>query len=238
VATTCLVLWDIDHTLLTIKDVSRDLYAAAFRPVTGRDLQQMPSLAGRTDHMLITTVLAAHGIEATPPTLRAFYPALVAAAQQRRDQMKTHGRALPGAHAALDALARTPAVVQSVVTGNLRPIAELKLTLFGLHSHIDFEAGGYGSDDSDRAVLVRRALRRAASRYRASFSPTQAVVIGDTTHDIAGALANGLPAVGVASGDTSAEDLAAAGAKVVLPSLADTQAVLRAVLGQLETTSA
>lgn len=78
---------------------------------------------------------------------------LVFAAQERRAEMEANGRALPGATAAVDALAEVTSVVQSVVTGNLRQIAELKLSLFGLDRHIDFGVGGYGSDDSDRATL-------------------------------------------------------------------------------------
>lgn len=60
-----LILWDIDRTLLTIEGVGRDLYAAAFREVTGRELEQMPPMGGKTEHELITTVLAAHGVEGT-----------------------------------------------------------------------------------------------------------------------------------------------------------------------------
>jgi phosphoglycolate phosphatase-like HAD superfamily hydrolase len=225
-----LVLWDIDRTLLTIEGVSLGLYASAFHEVVGRELEQMPPMSGKTDHDLITSVLTVHGVEVTDQRLSDFSMALVSAAEERREEMRVNGRALPGAAAALDALAGVAGVVQSVVTGNLRSIAELKLSLFGLDGHIDFEVGGYGSDNSDRAVLVQRALERASSRYGTGL-PRQAVVIGDTIHDIEGALANGLAAVGVASGGTSADELAAAGAKAVLPSLSDTDAVVRAVLG-------
>jgi phosphoglycolate phosphatase-like HAD superfamily hydrolase len=62
------------------------------------------------------------------------------------------------------------------------------------------------------------------------------VVIGDTTHDIAGARDNGLAAVGVASGGTPAEVLATAGADAILPTLADTAAVVRVILSQVRPT--
>lgn len=231
-----LILWDIDRTLLTIEGVSRDLYAAAFREVAGRELEQMPPMGGKTDHDLISSVLATHGIEVTDRRRNEFSEALASAAQERQAEMRASGHALPGAAAALDALAAVADVVQSVVTGNLRPIAELKLSLFGLDRHIDFEVGGYGSDDHDRATLVRLACERAEQKYGTTFAPRQAVVIGDTTYDIAGALDNGLAAVGVASGAVPAAELEAAGAAVVLLSLADTEAVVQAVLGQVPTT--
>jgi phosphoglycolate phosphatase-like HAD superfamily hydrolase len=57
------------------------------------------------------------------------------------------------------------------------------------------------------------------------------VVVGDTALDVAGALVNGVTAVGVATGGTSAADLKAAGAHHVLDSLADTEQVLRLLTG-------
>ena len=57
------------------------------------------------------------------------------------------------------------------------------------------------------------------------------MLIGDTPLDVGAALATGARAVGVATGPFTAEDLAAAGAHTVLPDLADTPAVLSAILG-------
>lgn len=54
--------------------------------------------------------------------------------------------------------------------------------------------------------------------------------MGDTEHDLVGALENGAVAVGVATGETSAAELDAAAATLVLDDLADTDAVVRAVL--------
>jgi phosphoglycolate phosphatase-like HAD superfamily hydrolase len=235
---TALILWDVDRTLLTIEGVSQDIYATAFRQVTGSGMERMPPMGGRTDHDLITSVLTAHGLEVTDQRHNDFRRALATTAHGYREEMRAKGRALPGAAEALDALASEAGVVQSVVTGNIRPIAELKLSLFGLDRHIHFDVGGYGSDDSDRATLVRLACERAERKYGTAFADGRAVVVGDTTYDVAGALGNGLAAVGVASGDVSTEELEAAGATVVLPSLADTEAVVRAVLWLLRTTGA
>jgi phosphoglycolate phosphatase len=44
-----LVLWDIDHTLVAITGVSRDIYATAFQRVIGRSLAHLAYMAGRTD---------------------------------------------------------------------------------------------------------------------------------------------------------------------------------------------
>jgi phosphoglycolate phosphatase-like HAD superfamily hydrolase len=122
---------------------------------------------------------------------------------------------------------------QSVLTGNIRSVAEVKLAALGLREWLDLCIGAYGDDHEDRTELVEVARRRAAAvhgRSAAAFDGTATVVIGDTPLDIAAALAAGARAVGVATGSYSARDLATAGADAVLPDLTDTAAVLRALL--------
>jgi phosphoglycolate phosphatase-like HAD superfamily hydrolase len=125
-------------------------------------------------------------------------------------------------------------VHQSVLTGSIRPVAEVKLAALGLRDGLDLCIGAYGDDHEDRTELVHVARRRAAGVHgqsAAEFTGTSTVVIGDTPLDVSAALAAGARAVGVASGLYSAADLRAAGAQTVLPDLTDTTAVLRALLG-------
>ena len=136
---------------------------------------------------------------------------------------------------AAPSLAAPPLAVihQSVLTGNIRSVAEVKLAALGLREWLDLCIGAYGDDHEDRTELVHVARRRAAAvhcRSAAEFGGTATVVIGDTPLDIAAALAAGARAVGVATGSYSADDLAMAGADAVLPDLTDTAAVLRALL--------
>jgi phosphoglycolate phosphatase-like HAD superfamily hydrolase len=124
-------------------------------------------------------------------------------------------------------------IYQSVLTGNIRSVAEVKLAALGLREWLDLCIGAYGDDHEDRTELVAVARRRAAAvhgRSAAAFDGTATVVIGDTPLDIAAALAAGARAVGVATGSYTADDLAMAGADAVLPDLTDTAAVLRALL--------
>jgi len=125
-------------------------------------------------------------------------------------------------------------VYQSVLTGNIRAVAEVKLAALGLRDRLDLCIGAYGDDHEDRTELVQVARRRAAGvhgRSGAAFAGTATVVIGDTPLDIAAALAAGARAIGVATGSYAAADLTAAGAHAVLPSLADTALVLDAIFG-------
>jgi len=225
-----LVLWDIDKTLVDLGGVSRQIYAAAFETVTGFALRHMPNISGKTDHDLILTSLAAHGVPEPEKHLDEFYSALSGATQTHRAEIETLGHRLPGAYEAVSRLAAVPGLVQSVVTGNIRPAAHLKLAAFDLAGAIDLDIGGYGSDGSDRARLVRLALDRARRKYAENWPPARVFVIGDTPHDVAGAKANGVRAFGVATGRSTAGELRLAGADAVLESLEDTEELLRLLL--------
>jgi hypothetical protein len=126
-------------------------------------------------------------------------------------------------------------VVQSVLTGNVRQVAEMKLSMAGLAGHLDLGIGAYGEAHEVRAELVHLARANAARRYGTGFPGEQTVLVGDTELDVAAALATGARAVGVATGGTTADKLAAAGAHAVLASLADTAATLAAVLDDSST---
>ena len=229
-----LILWDIDHTLVRIAGVSREIYAEAFRLVTGQPLRELADMAGRTERAIIVDTLRLNGIADPESRVDAFLPALGDAASKLRNRMREAGERLPGAQQAIAALVGV-VTAQSVVTGNARAIAMTKLEALDLAEHIDFEIGGYGEDGADRAVLVRLAIQRAERKYGVRFDARRVVVIGDTPRDIKGAHDNGAVAVGVATGGSSAEELTAAGADVVLADLTKLDALRHAVTGYIQT---
>ncbi|WP_404952600.1 haloacid dehalogenase-like hydrolase [Streptomyces sp. ARC12] len=100
--------------------------------------------------------------------------------RQRAHDLRERGHALPGAAAALAALADMDGIVQSVVTGNIRPVAEVKLQVFGLDTHIRFPYGGYGEDHDDRAELVRTAIARTRAASGTDVALNDVLLIGDT----------------------------------------------------------
>jgi phosphoglycolate phosphatase len=226
-----LVLWDIDHTLIDVGPATRDAYARAFRAVAGRPLEHPWSFDGRTELAAAAGELRAHGIEPDGATLGAFLDRLAAEFEDAADDLATGGTVLPGAVEALRALAERPGVYQSVLTGNLYPVAALKLARFGLAGYLDLRMGAYGGDAYERTDLPAHAFARARRRVGLDVDGAQAVIIGDTPRDVATARAAGARAVAVATGSTSLDDLAGAGADVLLPDLRDTAAVVRAVTG-------
>jgi len=271
-----LVLWDIDFTLVNAGGVGTRLYRMVFRDMFGTELPSAADMAGRTDRAIVLDTLARAGIPEPRKHLDQFLAKLAALAPTGHELAVQHSRALPGAAAALDALAafapgpdgagrnaagrdapgrdgagragtghRGPApgrdgagdsaadvrVVQSVLTGNVRRMAEIKLSAVGLDANLDLETGAYGDSHEIRSELVHLARGNAARKYGRGFAGTATVLVGDTPLDVAAARVTGARAVAVATGGTSAEKLAESGADVVLPDLTDTPAVLRAILG-------
>jgi phosphoglycolate phosphatase len=135
---------------------------------------------------------------------------------------------MPGVRAVLDRLGSNPGVVQTLVTGNVPEVAAAKVAAFGLSDAFDAEVGGYGTDDSLRATLVRRCRERAEAKYGETFQP---VVIGDTVHDVTAALANDAVAVAVATGATTVAELTDAGAHTVLEDLSDVDRAVSVLAG-------
>jgi len=216
-----LVLWDIDHTLIRAGDFHTHLYRHAFEQTVGRPPLTLINMSGRTDRESITITLRRNGVDPTLECLEAFAAALVDAIDAQHDLLMQMGQQTDGAEAALLALAADPTLTQTVVTGNLKPLAIAKLSAFELASHLDFDIGGYGWDSLHRGDLVRAARQRAADKHHTDYPPSATIVIGDTPKDVQAAHTGGATIIAVATGKSSPEELREAGAERVLPDLTD-----------------
>ena len=85
-----------------------------------------------------------------------------------------------------------------MLTGNLRAAAEAKLVPFDLWDFFSF--GAFADDAIERTDLGPIALRRASEYAGCVFAPEEAIVIGDTPHDIACARSFGARCLAVATG--------------------------------------
>src|SRR5262245_35131459 len=179
-----LVLWDIDHTLTENHGVNKKIYALAFEMLTGRRAEHPARTDGRTEPEIMRNMLLAHEIEPTPDYLSRVPTVLESATSLKAKELRDRGHELPGARSTLSALQSSPGIIQSVLTGNIKPNAVVKLSTFNLHGFIDFEVGGYGSDDDVRANLVSFAQERATDKYGVRFDKTNTVLIGDTPRDV------------------------------------------------------
>jgi phosphoglycolate phosphatase len=237
-------LWNIDLTLVDVTRVSRDACADAFQRVTGRPLVALPQLAGKTDSEIFFEALALN--DAPPATtvtngsanagpaadlelLDRYRDQLTAAFAARREQLTARGRALPGAVAAVTTVSQLPGVVQTVLTGTIRPNAAVKLGAFGIGQFFDLDLGGYGSEIYPMGAQVLRIRGQAAEKYRTDFGAGNTVYLADSGRDVEAARLGGVRSIAVASGRSTAGELRAAGADLVLADLTDTAEVVRAV---------
>jgi phosphoglycolate phosphatase-like HAD superfamily hydrolase len=204
-----LLLFDIDGTLLLrASDAHRDAVHEALRAVYGiRDPIAAPvEAAGRTDGEIAREICLLSGVSAErfDDGRDDFRAACVAAyARLCPDDLSAH--VAPGIADALAALDARDDVQLSLLTGNLEPIARLKLARAGLGSYFPAGQGGFGSDHEDRTELPVIARRRAGDHPR-----EDTVIIGDTPRDIACARADGIRCVAVATGPFAPEALAEA----------------------------
>lgn len=218
-----LVLWDVDHTLITTQGVGGEILAEVFEKLTGQPMQDKAEVTGKSELLILRETLALHDLPRDLIDFDTYISALAEAHIRRAAELRERGHALPGAAAVLDALARVEGVRQTAATGNVRPVAEIKLQTFGLDRHIDFDIGGYGEDAEERADMIRAALRRAGS------SPQAAIIFDDTVAGVEAGRNAGVFTVAVASGKTTAAELQDAGAQCVLKGLDDTAAVVSIV---------
>jgi phosphoglycolate phosphatase len=213
------VLFDIDGTLITTGGAGAASWRLAFDELYGipADIGEFTD-AGMTD----------------PAVGRKTFEAVMHRAPERKEFTRLLERRLHYLHQTVEESEgyRVLAGVQELlpnliddgyllglVTGNLEAAAHIKLHRARLNRFFSF--GGYGSDSTDRGELTRIALQRAALVYGEPLMPEQAIVVGDTPHDVEGAHAAGMQCVGVGSHHFTVEQLREAGADYAIASLED-----------------
>jgi phosphoglycolate phosphatase len=228
-----LVLWNIDLTLIDVGRVARDAYADAFRRATGRPLAALPQLAGRSDTEIFFESLYLNDVPAgtaeDAELLARYCHALENAFARREGDLVQQGRLLPGARDALLTAADLPGVVQTVLTGTIKPNAVRKLAAFDLDGVLDLEIGGYGSDAYPRGSLLLEVRRQASEKYRTPMEAVPAVYVADTARDVIAAAVGGARCIAVATGRETAAELGEAGADAVLADLSDTGQVVTVI---------
>jgi phosphoglycolate phosphatase len=213
------ILFDIDGTLLITGGAGADSWREAFNELYGvpADIGQFTD-AGMTD----------------PAVGRKTFEAVLHREPERREFTRLLERRLHYLHHTVAdspdyrVLAGVPELLPrlleegyllGLVTGNVEAAAHIKLHRAQLNRYFSF--GGYGSDSEDRGEVTRVALKRANLVYGESVLPEQAIVVGDTPHDVAGAHAAGMACLGVGSHHFNAEQLHDAGADYAVGALTD-----------------
>jgi phosphoglycolate phosphatase-like HAD superfamily hydrolase len=224
-----LLLFDVDGTLLSPGPGARRVFAESLVEVFGTcgDLDGY-RFEGKLDPGIVAELMLAAGIEDSVVArdarraLDRYVWRLEEALAEERPVLK------PGVLPLLDAIEARGDAVLSLLTGNVERGARAKLSAVGIWSRFRF--GAWGDERPLRTELGPVALARAREVTGIAFSPADTVVVGDALSDVACGRALGARVVAVATGRTTAADLASAGADVVLTSFADLPAACEAIL--------
>jgi phosphoglycolate phosphatase-like HAD superfamily hydrolase len=200
-----LVLFDIDGTLTRRAGPHhREALIHGIRRVTGLETTTdgIP-VQGMLDPNILAIMMrragapAARVREAMPDAMRAAERYYLRVCPELRDKH------CPGVEPLLQCLTRR-GILLALVTGNLTRIGWRKLERAGLRDY--FRYGAFGEMAKTRAGLARLAIREAR-RQRLIARDAPISLVGDATADVIAARANGIRAIAVRTGLTSAEDL-------------------------------
>ena len=227
-----ILLWDIDGTLI------RSTKVGGYKVYTIPVLEEIFGTAGRladmqvsgmTDLQIVIEALRDAGISQDEILARA--EVLVSRLTEEARKVTGNGakffELLPGVRETLEALAAHPRYESALMTGNIKPMAQLKMELVGLDKYFTLP-GAFGEESHIRRDLPARAAERIRQHLQLDLAPEQFIVIGDTPNDIDCARHFGARAVAVGTGRVYLrEEIIACKPDALLPDLADTDLVLK-----------
>jgi phosphoglycolate phosphatase len=219
-------LFDIDWTLIEGGNKAHsNAFDYAFDKVYNLPevTRQEIKADGMIDNQIIIEVLKLHGLseeqikEKIKPAVRAM-----------EEYYHQHGHegaciVLPGVKELLEELKKI-GVSCGLLTGNVESIGWDKVDRAGIKHFFSF--GAFGDAAFKRVDLVEVARVRAEKLLKRSIPTQDLFIVGDSPLDIACAKGAGIQVIAVAQGVFSREELAAAGADLVLDSLKDQEQFL------------
>lgn len=216
-------LFDIDGTLITCKDATHYFaFCHVLKVLSGRDL----TLDGVVVHGNVDVGILRDALSLAELPENEWRPQLAEACtmmgdlvQERQDELCMD--VLPEVQKVLEHL-RAKKASLGVATGNLERIGRLKLERAGLWKHFDF--GGWSDGFESRSEVFRAAVAKARELRG---SNAAVCVLGDTPYDVRAAHHNGIPAIAVATGTYSYEQLMEEKPEMLLRSFAELFALIQ-----------
>ena len=227
-----LVLFDIDETMISSNGAGRKAMARALKE--SHDIPEEAtriSMSGKTDPQIMREIFAAQGLdfgEEEAAVLKInqlidLYLSYLDHELSTSQTMIMH----EGVVEILDRLRADSQCYLGLLTGNVEIGARKKLHCFDLNHY--FEIGAYGSDSANRLDLPQFAVSRALDHFGNQFAPEEVIIVGDSVNDIACAHGYGAQVIAVNTGKTPWQDLAERNPQHLFKSLADTDAVYKAI---------
>ncbi len=214
-----LLLFDIDGTLLRTGGAGVSAFVEAGQHLHGPAFSlEGISLAGRLDRLILADALDAIGLASDEHTdfldeyCRRLQAGLAAGAWE--------SSALPGARALVSRTHAHASWTCGLLTGNWSQTGTVKLEAAGFDMS-EFAVRAWAGDAEDRPGLVDVALGRWGGLGK------DAVVIGDTPHDVHCGRAHGCRTLAVTTGPCDRAELEQAGADLVVDDLADADGIMQ-----------
>ena len=211
-----LLLFDIDGTLVDTGGKGLAALRKTAVEIFGNEGPPL-DLAGSTDLGILENLHAHFGAAPCAERTHRFFETYHLNLEESLASNPAEGRVLDGVVEILQDIAAAAHAKPALLTGNTMQGAWIKLRHYRIDHHFVF--GAYGSDRADRNLLGHIALERALAYTGQAYHPEHTLVIGDTPKDIACAHAIGAKCLAVATGQFSAEQLAAASADWVIGGL-------------------
>jgi len=232
-----ILLWDIDGTLM------RSVRTGAYKEYTIPVLEEIFGTSGRLEDMRVSGMTdlqivfeALKESEVSQEQILAEIDRLTRRITEEARRLTGNGveffQLLPGVRETLQTLHDHPRYQSALLTGNIKPMADLKMELMGLDQFFTLP-GAFGEESHVRCDLPAFAADRIRNHLQSNIPPEHFIVIGDTPNDIDCARHFGARAVAVGTGRFYSDDeIRAAEPDAVLPDLRDVELVLR-TLGEL-----
>jgi phosphoglycolate phosphatase-like HAD superfamily hydrolase len=226
-----ILLWDIDGTLMRSERTGayKDYTIPVLEEIFGTSGQlETMHVSGMTDLQIIFEALAESGVprEQIVGEIDRLSLRLTEEARRVAGNGVPFFQLLPGVRETLAALYEHPRYRSALLTGNIKPMAELKMELMGLDPFFTLP-GAFGEESHIRRDLPALAAERIRKELRLDLPPEHFIVIGDTPNDIDCGHHFGARAVAVSTGRFySEEEIRACNPDAILPDLSDTNLVL------------
>ena len=226
-----ILLWDIDGTLMrsarngSYKDYTIPVLEEIFG-TSGR-LSDM-RVSGMTDLQIIFEALAETGVsqEQIIAQVDLLSRRLTEEARRITGNGSPFFELLPGVRETLEALHNHPRYRSALLTGNIAPMAQLKMELMGLDQFFTLP-GAFGEESHIRRNLPALAAERIRNHIRVNLLPEHFIVIGDTPNDIDCGRHFGARTVAVGTGRFySREEILSCKPDALLPDLSNTDLVI------------
>jgi phosphoglycolate phosphatase len=221
------ILFDIDGTLVLTGGAGVRAMTRAFEELFAvPDAFRGIPMPGCTDAGILSAAAGVHGIP--PEALASFHDVYLGHLVHELEHPGPRKGIMPGIRRLLDTLAEREDCYLALLTGNFESAAQAKLEYFDLWRY--FPCGAFGDVAPNRNSLLPQALAKIRAIGGPAVASTDVVVIGDTPLDVECAAKGGARSIAVATGGYDTESLLQAGADVVFGDLADTRAVIDAIV--------